>query len=70
MWRLTRFWGFSADAPVYREGALAGVQLRDVGIGKDGKEKDTFEPGEELDFRRVKWASERFVTISPVRKHA
>ena len=38
--------GFSADAPVYTaEGAVAGVQLRDVGIGKDGKEKDTFEPG-------------------------
>jgi hypothetical protein len=39
--------GFSADAPVYTaDGAVAGVQLRDVGIGKDGKEKDTFEPGE------------------------
>eukprot|EP00435_Cladocopium_sp_Y103_P007244 s1993_g2.t1 len=41
--------GFSADAPVYAaDGAVAGVQLRDVGIGKDGKEKDTFEPGMEL----------------------
>lgn len=41
--------GFSADAPVYTaDGAVAGVQLRDVGIGKDGKEKDTFEPGMEL----------------------
>lgn len=39
--------GFAADVPVYKEGALAGVQLRDVGIGKDGKQKDTFEPGRE-----------------------
>ena len=37
--------GFAADAPVFVDGALAGVQLRDVGIGKDGKEKDTFEAG-------------------------
>eukprot|EP00913_Durusdinium_trenchii_P016293 g15312.t1 len=40
--------GFAADVPVYKEGALAGVQLRDVSIGKDGKQKDTFEPGMEL----------------------
>ena len=37
--------GFAADAPVFVDGALAGVQLRDVGIGRDGKEKDTFEAG-------------------------
>eukprot|EP00439_Symbiodinium_sp_Y106_P015872 s5057_g2.t1 len=40
--------GFAADAPVFADGALAGVQLRDVGIGKDGKEKDTFEAGMHL----------------------
>ncbi|CAE7584855.1 ETFDH [Symbiodinium sp. CCMP2456] len=40
--------GFAADAPVFVDGALAGVQLRDVGIGKDGKEKDTFEAGMHL----------------------
>ena len=39
--------GFAADEPVYKEGALAGVQLRDVGIAKNGKEKETYEPGEE-----------------------
>jgi len=43
------FAGFSADEPVFGEdGALKGVQLRDVGIGKDGKKKDTFEPGMQL----------------------
>ena len=46
-WMSLSLVGFSADAPVYTaDGAVAGVQLRDVGIGKDGKEKDTFEPGE------------------------
>jgi len=41
--------GFSADAPIFNEeGALAGVQLRDVGIGKTGQVKDTFEPGMQL----------------------
>jgi len=41
--------GFAANAPVIdAEGAVAGVELRDVGVGKDGKPKDTFEPGMQL----------------------
>jgi electron-transferring-flavoprotein dehydrogenase len=41
--------GFAASAPVFNEeGALAGVQLQDVGISKDGSAKDTFEPGMQL----------------------
>ena len=40
--------GFAADEPVYKEGALAGVQLRDVGIAKNGSQKDTYEPGERV----------------------
>jgi len=41
--------GFAASEPVIDEsGAVIGVQLRDVGIAKDGKPKDTFEPGMQL----------------------
>jgi electron-transferring-flavoprotein dehydrogenase len=41
--------GFAADKPVFGEdGALRGVQLSDVGIAKDGKKKDAFEPGMQL----------------------
>jgi len=41
--------GFAANEPVFNEsGALIGVQLRDVGVGKDGQNKDSYEPGMEL----------------------
>ncbi|CAE8613529.1 unnamed protein product [Polarella glacialis] len=41
--------GFAAESPVFGEdGALVGVQLRDVGVDKKGKNKDTFEPGMQL----------------------
>lgn len=41
--------GFAADEPVFSEdGALVGVQLKDVGIDKSGKAKDTYQPGMRL----------------------
>jgi len=41
--------GFAADDPVYDEnGSVIGVQLKDVGIAKDGTAKDVFEPGMQL----------------------
>eukprot|EP00933_Yihiella_yeosuensis_P020971 TRINITY_DN16706_c2_g1_i2.p1 TRINITY_DN16706_c2_g1~~TRINITY_DN16706_c2_g1_i2.p1 ORF type:complete len:624 (+),score=133.82 TRINITY_DN16706_c2_g1_i2:88-1959(+) len=41
--------GFAADEPVFGEdGSLVGVQLRDVGIDKNGNPKDTYEPGMQL----------------------
>lgn len=41
--------GFAAESPVFdAEGALTGIQLRDVGIGKDGQAKDTYEAGMHL----------------------
>jgi len=41
--------GFAASEPVIGEGgAVVGVQLRDVGIAKDGRQKDVFEPGMQL----------------------
>jgi len=41
--------GFAADAPVLGEGgAVVGVQLRDVGIGKGGERKGTYEAGMQL----------------------
>lgn len=41
--------GFAASEPVLDgDGKVVGVQLRDVGIGKDGEAKDTYEPGMQL----------------------
>lgn len=41
--------GFAADQPVFDEsGAVKGVQLSDVGIAKDGRKKDAYEPGMQL----------------------
>lgn len=41
--------GFAASEPVIGEnGEVLGIQLRDVGISKEGKPKDTFEPGMQL----------------------
>ena len=37
--------GFAAEGPVLAEGKLRGVQLRDVGLAKDGRQKETYEPG-------------------------
>jgi len=43
------FPGFAASEPVLDDGGrVLGVQLADVGIGKDGSKKDTFEPGMQL----------------------
>lgn len=41
--------GFAADQPVFGEdGSVVGIQTADVGIGVDGKKKDTYEPGMQL----------------------
>merc|ERR1719310_1476691 len=41
--------GFAANKPVFSEcGALAGVELQDVGVAKAGTIKDSFEPGMQL----------------------
>lgn len=43
------FAGFAADEPLFGPaGEMIGIQMRDVGIGKDGKTKDTFQPGIQL----------------------
>jgi electron-transferring-flavoprotein dehydrogenase len=43
------FPGFAANSPVFGEaGEVVGVQLQDVGIAKDGAQKDTYEPGMQL----------------------
>jgi len=41
--------GMAASKPLYRkDGSLHGVVVGEVGIGKDGKPKDSYEPGMEL----------------------
>ena len=47
--------GFSASEVLYTEdgSAVRGVATRDVGIGKDGVAKSTFEPGIELVARQT-----------------
>mmetsp|Transcript_67950 Transcript_67950/g.167828 ORF Transcript_67950/g.167828 Transcript_67950/m.167828 type:complete len:636 (+) Transcript_67950:212-2119(+) len=46
--------GFAADEVIYTEGgAVTGIVLKDVGIGKDGKPKDVFEMGMELRARQT-----------------
>lgn len=41
--------GFAADqAVIGDDGRVLGVQLQDVGIAKDGREKDSYEPGMQL----------------------
>jgi len=41
--------GFAASEPVFGDsGELIGVQLSDVGIAKDGRKKDAYEPGMQL----------------------
>jgi electron-transferring-flavoprotein dehydrogenase len=44
------FPGFAAGSPIICSdtGAVRGVQLQDVGIGKNGERKDAFEPGMQL----------------------
>ena len=43
------FPGFAAAEILYNEdGSVAGVATGDMGIGKDGKQKDSYEPGMEL----------------------
>lgn len=47
--------GFAASEVLYREdGGVAGIATRDVGIGKDGAQKDTFMLGYELRARQVR----------------
>jgi electron-transferring-flavoprotein dehydrogenase len=49
--------GFSASEVLYNEkGAVTGIATRDVGIGKDGKPKDTFARGMELKARQTLFA--------------
>jgi electron-transferring-flavoprotein dehydrogenase len=49
--------GFAAAEVLYTEdGAVRGVATRDVGIGKDGRKKDTFERGVELHARQTLFA--------------
>lgn len=51
------FPGFAADEVLYDEsGAVRGVATKDVGIGKEGEEKDTFERGVELIARQTLFA--------------
>ena len=46
--------GFAADEVLYGEdGAVKGVATKDVGIGKNGEQKDTFTRGIELVARQV-----------------
>lgn len=40
--------GFAASEVLYADDAVIGVATKDVGIGKDGIPKETFEPGVEL----------------------
>ena len=49
--------GFAADEVLYTaEGAVLGIATKDVGIGKDGKAKDTFQRGMELHGRQTLFA--------------
>ena len=49
--------GFAADEVLYAEnGAVRGVATKDVGISKEGEEKDTFERGVELLARQTLFA--------------
>ena len=69
--------GFSAAEVLYREkdGGVYGIATRDMGIGKDGKPKDTFERGMELHARQTLFAegargscSEEIITKFDLRK--
>jgi len=43
------FPGFAADEPLFNsEGEMIGIQLSDMGIAKDGAQKDSFAPGMQL----------------------
>ena len=49
--------GFSASEVILNQaGAVKGIATRDVGIGKDGQPKSTFEPGMELHARQTLFA--------------
>jgi len=49
--------GFSASEVLYAKGgAVVGIATKDVGIGKDGKAKDSFEKGMELRARQTIFA--------------
>lgn len=49
--------GFSASEVLYADGgAVVGIATKDVGIGKDGKAKDSFERGMELRARQTIFA--------------
>ncbi|GMI28617.1 hypothetical protein TeGR_g7802 [Tetraparma gracilis] len=49
--------GFAASEVLYTEcGAVKGIATRDVGIGKDGKPKDTFARGMEMHARQTLFA--------------
>ncbi len=51
------FPGFPAAEVLYREdGSVKGVATRDMGIARDGKRKDSFEPGVELHARQTIFA--------------
>ena len=51
------FAGFAASEVLYdEEGAVKGIATRDVGIGKDGVPKATFERGMELRARQTLFA--------------
>ena len=48
--------GFAASEVLVEDGAVRGIVTRDVGIGKDGQPKATFEPGMELRARQTLFA--------------
>lgn len=71
--------GFAADEVLYDEkgGAVRGVATKDVGIGKDGQPKDTYERGVELVGRQTLFAegargscSESIISKFDLRKEA
>jgi len=51
------FPGFPAAEVLYHDdGSVKGVATQDMGVGRDGKHKDTFEPGIELHARQTMFA--------------
>src|SRR5271155_4618521 len=48
--------GFAAAEILYDDGAVAGVATGDMGIGRDGKKTDAYQPGVELRARQTLFA--------------
>lgn len=48
--------GFAASEVLYQRGAVAGIATNDFGIGKDGRPKDTYARGMEINARATLFA--------------